>query len=89
MADEDGLRRYPLLEPLLAQKGLPLRGTYTIRDVAAMFGVSVRAIQERVRIGQLRARDLPGRARFLSEDLEAFLQSSQRKCGESQRRNDS
>jgi hypothetical protein len=29
--------RYPLLENLLAHRALPLRGTYTIHDVAEMF----------------------------------------------------
>lgn len=68
--------RYPLLAALLAQKGLRLKGTYTNRDVAQMFGVSIRAIQERTRTGTLKARDLPGWDRFLSEDLEEFLQQS-------------
>jgi hypothetical protein len=70
--------KYPLLESLLAEKGLGLKGTYTNRDVAEMFGVSVRTIQDRVRRGDLRARDLPGRGRFLSEDLEDFLRNSLR-----------
>ena len=68
----------PLLASLLAQKGLVLKGTYTVRDVADIFGVSVRAIQDRVINGDLQARDLPGHARFLSEDIEAFLRSSVR-----------
>lgn len=68
----------PLLESLLAQKGLALNGTYTVGDVADMFGVSVRTIQDRVISGELQARDLPGHARFLSEDLEDFLRNSVR-----------
>jgi len=81
MDDPPRTRKYPLLESLLEQKGLSLKGTYTVRDVAAIFGVSVRSIQVRVKTGQLRARDLPGHARFLSEDIEAFLQDSSRKFG--------
>jgi len=69
----------PLLGSLLAQKGLTFKGTYSIGDAAAMFGVSVRAIQERVSSGALQARSLPGHARFLAEDLEDFLKNSIKK----------
>lgn len=72
------IERYPLLEALLAQKGLRLRGIYTIHDVAGIFGVSVRTIQDWCRDSKLQVRDLPGRGRFLSEDLEAFLRGSVR-----------
>jgi excisionase family DNA binding protein len=58
---------------LLAIRGEPLKGPYTVRDVAQLFGVSVRAIQEWVSSGRLEARDLPGRSRFLPLDLEALL----------------
>ncbi len=71
--------RYPLLEPLLAAAGLQLQGIYTIRDAAKIFGVTSRTIQERCRGGKLPSRDLPGRGRFLSEDLEAFLRDSVRR----------
>ena len=67
---------YPLLERLLFEKGLSLKGIYTNQDASAMFGVSTRTIQDWVRAGKLRARDLPGHGRFLSEDLECFLQQS-------------
>jgi hypothetical protein len=67
---------FPLLEALLREKGLSLKGTYTNRDVADMFGVATRTIQEWCRNGDLKPRKLPGRARFLSGDLEAFLQNS-------------
>ncbi|MFB3921997.1 MAG: helix-turn-helix domain-containing protein [Terriglobia bacterium] len=71
---------YPLLEQLLAAVGRRLQGIYTIRDAAAIFGVTPRTIQERCRAGKLPSRDLPGRGRFLSEDLEAFLRNSVRKA---------
>jgi hypothetical protein len=67
---------YPLLEALLREKSLPLKGTYTYRDTVAVFGCSIRALQERIRSGKLRARNLPGRAKFLSIDLEDFLENS-------------
>ena len=73
------IARYPLLEALMEAKGLKLKGIYTIRDAAQIFGTSVRTIQEWVRDGKLVARDLPGRGRFLSEDLDRFLQASVRK----------
>jgi len=72
--------RYPLLEQLLAAAGRQLQGIYTIRDAAKIFGVTPRTIQERCRDGRLPSRDLPGRGRFLSEDLEAFLRNSVRKA---------
>lgn len=68
--------KYPLLQEILDVKNLSLQATYSIRDIASIFGVSVRAIQSRVVSGQLPARDLPGRARFLSADIEAFLTAS-------------
>ena len=72
MSNSD-VKKYPLLEEILRIKGLPLQATYTNGDVASIFDVSVRAIQNRVSTGQLQARDLPGRAKFLPVDLEGFL----------------
>ncbi len=72
--------KYPLLETILAHKGLPLRALYTLHHVAEIFGVSIRAIQDRVKRGYLKSRDLPGRAKFLSIDLEAFLENSLQKA---------
>ena len=68
--------KYPLLHHLLAEKGLHLRGIYTNRHAAEIFGVRIRTIQQWVQRGKLHCRDLPGRGRFLSEDLELFLQQS-------------
>src|SRR5439155_26001813 len=71
--------KYPLLEGLLEAKGLSRLGTYTHRDAAEIFECSIRALQERIREGKLRARDLPGRKKFLCQDLEDFLATSVRK----------
>jgi hypothetical protein len=68
--------KYPLLEEILALRQMTLQPTYTIRDVAKLFGVTVRSIQSRVASRQLAARNLPGRAKFLSTDLEEFLRDS-------------
>jgi len=40
--------KYPLLEEVLAMRQLPLQPLYTVRDVAKLFGVTVRSIQTRV-----------------------------------------
>jgi hypothetical protein len=69
---------YPMLQEILKIKGLLLQSTYTIRDVAKIFNVSVRAIQNRVSSNQLPTRDLPGRAKFLPQDLEGFLVASKK-----------
>ena len=71
-------RKYPLLESLLTEKGSSLKGSYTYRDLEQIFGCSKRALQDLVRDGRLTARDLPGRAHWLSVDLEEFLQNSVR-----------
>ena len=76
VSQDNESRRYPLLEALLEQRGLKLKGLYTIRDAATIFNVSRRTIQEWVRDEKLTVRDLPGRFRFLSEDLERFLEKS-------------
>jgi hypothetical protein len=79
--DQAKAARHPLLETVLAHKGLALKGTYTIHDVAELFEVSTRTIQIRIKRGDLHSRNLPGRARFLAIDLEQFLQSSSRRAG--------
>jgi hypothetical protein len=82
MSDNTELRtpaepaRYPLLEGLVAEKGLCLKGTYTYADAIQIVGGSKRALQDYVRDGKLTSRNLPGRAHFLSIDLEEFLQNS-------------
>ena len=70
---------YPLLQSLLRQKGRALQGIYKYKNAAEIFGASVRTIQQFVRDGKLRCRDLPARGRFLSEDLEAFLKDCRRR----------
>lgn len=72
---------YPLLEALLRAKGLSVQGIYTYRDVTDIFDCSKRALQDRIRSGQLTMRNLPGRGKFLSVDLEDFLQNSLQKAG--------
>lgn len=71
--------KYPLLEELLSLQGRQLQACYRIAEVAQIFGVSPRAIQTRVALGQIASRDLPGRARFLPGDVEGFLASSLKK----------
>jgi hypothetical protein len=70
--------RYPLLESVLAIQNLPLQPMYTNRDVAGIFKTCVRAIQNWISSGHLVPRNLPGRARFLNQDLEDFLRNSKK-----------
>lgn len=82
MSDQPYTNRFPLLEDMLALRGMKLLPTFTVRETANLFGVSPRAIQTRVASGQLPSRDLPGRAKFLPTDLEHFLQNSHRRRSE-------
>jgi DNA-directed RNA polymerase specialized sigma24 family protein len=49
---------------------------YTVHDVAAIFRVSTRSIQKWMSRGRLSSRSMPGRAKFLSQDLEGFIHQS-------------
>ncbi len=69
--------RYPLLEPLLRELGLNLKGRYTTGDIAEIFGVCGRTIEKLWAAGKLQRRSLPGHARCLSCDLEEYLLTSQ------------
>jgi hypothetical protein len=71
-------QRYPLLTTLLLIRGLPYQATYTISDVGHLLSASTRAVQDRAASGQLPTRDLPGRAKFLADDLEEFLRNSRK-----------
>ncbi len=79
MANVNEPEKYPLLLSLLAPMGRQLQGKYTLKDAAEVFSVSIRTIEAWVHDGKLPARDLPGRSKFLSCDLEHFLQNSLRK----------
>jgi hypothetical protein len=74
------LAKYPMLEAILMIQKAPLQPMYSSRDVAKVFTVCVRAIQNWIASGQLIPRNLPGRWKFLPQDLEDFLLAS-RKCG--------
>ncbi len=70
--------QYPLLAAILAIQDLPLQPMYTNSDVAKLFNVCVRAIQNWISSGRLISRNLPGRWKFFPQDLEDFLRSSQK-----------
>jgi hypothetical protein len=74
--------KYPLLETVLAYRGLPMKGAFTVQDVADLFSVTMRTIQTRMKRGGLTARDLPGRSKFLATDLEHLLQGSSKPASE-------
>ena len=80
------LEKYPLLAAVLSAKGLPVKGVWTIADVAQILEVGIRTIYDRIKSGKLAVRDLPGHGRFLSEDLEEFLKNSKRLPGDANER---
>jgi len=77
---ESRVGKYPLLQALLEERGLSLKGTYTYHDTTEIFKCSIRSLQDRIRSGELQKRNLPGRAKFLSVDLENFLENSLEKA---------
>ena len=46
MSSGPNTSRYPLLEEMLALRGMTLQATYNNRDLARLFGVSTRSIQD-------------------------------------------
>lgn len=77
MANADSaITKYPLLAQILALKNLPLEPLYTIRGAAQIFSVSSRSVQNWIGSGRLTGRNLPGRWRFLTQDIEDFLAAS-------------
>jgi len=76
--DNTEAARYPMLEAILTIQNLPLQPMYTNRDVAKIFKVCVRAIQNWITAGHLTPRALPGRWKFFPQDLEDFLRASPR-----------
>lgn len=78
---DSGTKKYPLLSEILALKNLPLEPMYTIGNIAELFSVSSRSVQNWVGCGKLAGRNLPGRWKFLTQDIEDFLEASKkRKC---------
>ena len=75
-ASNSGTTKFPMLEAILAMKNLPLEPMYTTVGFAELFGVSARSIQNWLTAGKLAARNLPGRWRFLAQDVEDFLKAS-------------
>jgi hypothetical protein len=76
---ENESRRYPLLESLLEQKHLPMKGIFTYHDLAKMLDAGVRTVQVWCKDKKIVVRDLPARGRFLAQDIEEFLERSVRR----------
>ena len=73
--------KYPLLSQILTIKNLPLQAMYTPRHLAELFDVSVRSVQNWMTSGKLPPRSLPGHWKFLTQDIEDFLEASlESKC---------
>jgi hypothetical protein len=73
-----GEKQYPMLEEYLSNRRESVKPAYSTRDVATLFSVSIRAIQQRIAQGQIVARDLPGRFKILPGDLEEFFERSRK-----------
>lgn len=63
----------------LAIQEMILRPAYTIPEVANLFRVSVRTIQDRIARGLIIVRNVPGRAGILPADLEAVFTRTKNK----------
>ena len=70
---------YPLLESLLEQKHLPMKGIFTYHDLAHILDAGVRTVQVWCKEKRIVVRDLPARGRFLAQDIEQFLERSARR----------
>jgi hypothetical protein len=67
-----------MLESLLEQKHLPMKGIFTYRDLARILDAGVRTVQVWCKDGKIVVRNLPARGRFLAQDIEDFLARSVR-----------
>jgi Helix-turn-helix domain len=75
-ASNSETQKYPMLEAILAIKNLPLQPMYTTGSIAEIFNVSARSVQNWIASGKLTGRSLPGRWKFLTRDVENFLEAS-------------
>jgi len=64
---------YPLLSSHLAMMGRSHQAFYSTRDYAAVFGVSMRTVQNYIKTGKIVPRNFRSRASFLPCDLEEHL----------------
>ena len=77
MNDSETLK-CPLLEAILAIRNESLQPLYSNHDLARIFSVSARAIHNWISSGHLTPRSLPGRWKFVSQDLEEFIRTSKK-----------
>jgi excisionase family DNA binding protein len=70
-------QRYPRLLELLQYRELSFQPMFTVTETATIFGVHRRTVLKMIAAGRIVPRDLPGRARFLAADLEAYLNRTQ------------
>ncbi|MGA2808786.1 MAG: helix-turn-helix domain-containing protein [Terracidiphilus sp.] len=70
-------QRYPRLLELLQYRELSFKPMFTVTETAVIFGVHRRTVLKMIAAGRIVPRDLPGRARFLAADLEAYLNRTQ------------
>jgi Helix-turn-helix domain len=79
MLNEPEPSKYPMLEAILVIQKKPLQPMYSNSDLAGIFKTCVRSIQNWTSSGLLIPRNLPGRWKFLPQDIEDFLIASRKR----------
>jgi len=78
---EEDLDRYPTLREWAAYHSLPLKPAYTVAEVALMFEVSTRTVQQWIADGDIETRRVPGRSKIFASHLENILAQSASRTG--------
>jgi len=65
--------QYKTLREWAAFHNLPLKPAYTVTEVARMFDVSKRTVQQWVADGLIETRNVPGRSKIFASHLEEIL----------------
>lgn len=78
--------RYPTLCEWVAFHNLPLKPAYTVAEVARMFGVSTRTVQQWIVDGQIKTRKVPGRSKIFASHLEDVLSDQTKETGEQEKK---
>lgn len=72
MNHQEQATRYPMLAEILAMRNLPFQPSYTMRSAGQVFGVTGRAMPNRVSSGQIVARDYPAAPGFSTRTSKTF-----------------
>jgi hypothetical protein len=69
--------KYPLLEAVIAKMSQPLQPTYSNRDIARVFGVSIEPVPRLRRLGKLVTYRFAKSAMCKAGGLDVFIDGSQ------------